>query len=291
MSGVNWIVASINETIWADWTLYVLLGAALIHALERFSQWRALTRGITLLRRSGGDAPSTMHAFQALCLALAGTAGVGSTSACGDRRDARRTRAVFWMWVVAVVAMGLKFTKSRCRCCIATRGPSVLAADRCGSPAWVSMNGRPAGSLGRFLAAVFCVALLVVTFTGSASSGLGRRGLAQSYFGVAPLVTATALTILVAAVLFGGARRLGAVIGCVVPIAFVLYALCGLGVLITQADGCRRLRHDLRSAFSAHETGGAFLGHLAATRFCSARAFYSTRARARRRSRTALRAR
>jgi len=170
MSGVNWIVASINETIWADWTLYVLLGAALSFTLwSRFSQWRALTRGITLLRRSGGDAPGAMHPFQALCLAIAGTAGVGSSiGGAAIAVTLGGPGAVFWMWVVAVVAMGLKFTEVTL---------SLLHRDLedpsrpGGGPMWVASTGFDEWTpgwqqLGRFLAAVFCVALLVVTFTG-----------------------------------------------------------------------------------------------------------------------------
>ena len=111
MSGVTQIVASINVTIWADWTLYVLLGAALLFTLwSRFSQWRALTHGVARLR-SSDEAPGTLHPFQALCLALGGTTGVGSIAGAAIAVTLGGPGAVFWMWIVAFVAMALKFTE------------------------------------------------------------------------------------------------------------------------------------------------------------------------------------
>src|SRR5262245_49131435 len=140
MSGVTQIVATINETIWADWTLYVLLGAALVFTLwSRISQWRALTRSIALLRRSDGDAPGAMHSFQALCLALAGTAGVGSSiGGAAIAVTLGGPGALFWMWVVAFVAMALKFTEVTLS--LLHRDLEDLQRPR-GGPMWVANVG------------------------------------------------------------------------------------------------------------------------------------------------------
>jgi len=282
MSGVTQIVASINVTIWADWTLYVLLGAALLFTLwSRFSQWRALTHGVARLR-SSDEAPGTLHPFQALCLALGGTTGVGSIAGAAIAVTLGGPGAVFWMWIVAFVAMALKFTEVTLS--MLHRDLEDPNATR-GGPMWVAATGFDEWTpgwqqLGRFLGAVFCVALLVVTFAGIGFFEVWNvAGITESYFGVAPLATAGVLTIVVAIVLFGGTHRLGVVIGSLVPFAFVLYVLCGLGVLVARADRLPGvLAMIFESAFSAREAGGAFLGASTgyAFLFGTQRAFYSS---------------
>jgi AGCS family alanine or glycine:cation symporter len=283
----NSIVGSINEVIWADWTLLVLLATGLLFTIRsRFVQWRALNHGFELLsgRYDDKTAPGAIRHFQALSAALSGTVGLGNIGGVAIAVSLGGPGAVFWMWVVGFIGMALKFTEVTL---------SMLhrniddPQNPHGGPMWVARKGfadwtQGWQTFGRFLAGLFCVTLLIATFTGISFFQVWNvANITESYFGVPGIVTASVLAVLVAAVVLGGVRRLGAVAGWLVPFMIGLYLLGGLALLIMRADQLpETFALIFRSAFSPHEAGGAFLGATAGYGFLFGmkRALYSNEA-------------
>jgi AGCS family alanine or glycine:cation symporter len=283
----NSFIRGINEVIWADWTLLVLLGTGLLFTIwSRFSQWRALTHGIELLRGRYDDpsAPGAVRHFQALAAALSGTVGLGNIGGVAIAVSLGGPGAVFWLWVVGFIGMALKFTEVTL---------SMLhrnlddPQNPHGGPMWVARNGfaewTPGWQLsGRFVAGLFCITLLIATFTGISFFQVWNvANITESYFGVPAMVTSVVMAVLVAAVILGGVKRLGAVAGWLVPFMIGLYLLGGLALLIKEVDQLPGVFAQIfRSAFSTHEAAGAFLGGTAGYGFLFGmkRALYSNEA-------------
>ncbi|MFQ5806178.1 MAG: alanine/glycine:cation symporter family protein [Phycisphaerae bacterium] len=101
---VNWI--------WAVPLFLLLLGCGLIFSLaSKFVQWRILTHGYACIRGHYDRPEDTGHInhFQALCAALSATVGLGNIAGVAVAVSLGGPGAVFWMWVVGVFGMALKF--------------------------------------------------------------------------------------------------------------------------------------------------------------------------------------
>jgi AGCS family alanine or glycine:cation symporter len=287
MSTFNAIVAAINERLWADWMLFVLLGAGVLFTvLTGFSQWRALTHGIELLRGRFDDptAPGAIRHFQALSAALSGTVGLGNIGGVAIAVSLGGPGAVFWMWVVGVVGMALKLTEVT----LSMIHRNVHdPANPHGGPMWVARKGFAGWGpgwerFGRVLAVLFCVTLVIATITGISFFQMWNvANVTESYFGIPMTVSSVFMATMVAVVVVGGIRRIGVVAEFLVPIMIVLYLAGGTLLLVMEADRLPEVLASIfRSAFSAHEAVGAFIGGSAgyAFLFGMKRALYSNEA-------------
>lgn len=287
MSGFNAIVAAVNERLWADWVLFVLLGAGLLFTFRTgFSQWRALTHGVELLRGRFDDptAPGAIRHFQALSAALSGTVGLGNIGGVAIAVSLGGPGAVFWMWVVGVVGMALKLAEVT----LSMIHRNVHdPANPHGGPMWVARKGFAGWGpgwerFGRVLAVLFCVTLVVATITGISFFQMWNvANVTESYFGIPMTVSSVFMATMVAIVVVGGIRRIGVVAEFLVPIMILLYLAGGSVLLVMEADRLPGVIASIfRSAFSAHEAVGAFIGGSAgyAFLFGMKRALYSNEA-------------
>jgi AGCS family alanine or glycine:cation symporter len=268
------IITTINNILWANWVLYVILGTGVIYTFwSIFSQYRSITHGTQVLRGKYDDKndPGAISHFQALSAALSATVGLGNIGGVALAIALGGPGAVFWMWVVGFFGMALKLTEVTL---------SMLYRDTSdphephGGPMYVVSKGlenmNPKfKTLGKFLGTVFCLTLLVSAVTGgNMFQAWNVADLTQEYFGVPQIATGIILAVMVAAVIIGGIRRIGSVAGRLVPFMVVLYLLAGTVVLIVNADKILpMLGLIISSAFNPHEAAGAFIGGTAATAF------------------------
>ncbi|MCH7812931.1 MAG: alanine:cation symporter family protein [Planctomycetes bacterium] len=101
---VNWV--------WTTPLFLLLLGCGLAFSVAtKFTQWRILTHGYACIRGhydQPGDTGHISH-FQALCAALSATIGLGNIAGVAVAVSVGGPGAVFWMWVVGLLGMALKF--------------------------------------------------------------------------------------------------------------------------------------------------------------------------------------
>ena len=116
--------------------------------------------------------------------------------------------------------------------------------------------------VGKFVGSVFCVTLLVSTITGGNMFQAWNVGeITEEYFGIPSIATGIVLAILVAMVIIGGIKRIGAVAGRLVPRMVALYLLAGAYVLIMSADEIpSMLAWIFRAEVTTQEYSVAFLG-------------------------------
>ena len=267
MTGFDTLLTTLNGILWHDSALLILLGTGVVFTVwSGFSQYKALTHGVQVVRGTYDDPddPGAISHFQALSAALSATVGLGNIGGVALAISLGGPGAVFWMWVVGFFGMAVKLTEVTLSMLYRnTDDPD----NPHGGPMWVVSKGlarmNPAlAPLGKFVGGVFCVTLLVSTITGGNMFQAWNVGeITEEYFDVPSIVAGIVLALLVAMVIIGGIKRIGAVAGRLVQIMVALYLLAGTYVLIISADQIPgMLALIFRSAFSPQEFSGAFLG-------------------------------
>lgn len=283
----NAAVATLGGVLWHPLVLYVLLASGTLFTLwSRFGQVRALTHGVAVVagRYSDEDDPGAINHFQALSAALSATVGLGNIGGVALAIGLGGPGAVFWMWVVGVLGMAFKSTE-------VTLSMLYRNADDpqnpSGGPMWVARKGTRdrapwLARLGRGAAGVFCVTLLISTVTGGNLYQAWNVGnVTQTYFGIPSLAAGVGLAVLVALVILGGVKRIGAVAGRLVPLMCGVYLLAALYVIAVRFDHLPAVVALIfQGAFDGVRAQGAFLGGTASFAFSIGlqRAFFSNEA-------------
>jgi alanine or glycine:cation symporter, AGCS family len=274
MDSLLGILITLNSIIWHDSVLIILLGTGVIFTIwSGFSQYRALTHGVLVLRGDYDDPnhPGAISHFQALAAALSATVGLGNIGGVALAISLGGPGAIFWMWIVGLFGMAIKLTEvSLSMLYRNTDDPD----NPHGGPMWVVSKGLSKvnpklAPLGKFIGGLFCLTLLVSTATGGNMFQAWNVGeITEEYFGIPSVFAGIALAVLVGMVIIGGIKRIGAVAGRLVPFMVTLYLLAGLFVLISHAEDIpSMLALIVRSAFVPQEMTGAFIGGTAGYAF------------------------
>ncbi len=287
MTTFDRLISAANAILWHDYVLFALLATGLLFTIwSRFCQYHALTHGVRVIRGAydnPGD-PGAINHFQALSAALSATVGLGNIGGVAIAISLGGPGAVFWMWVVGFIGMALKTTE-------VTLAMLYRNIDDPGNPhggsMWVIAKALAHRSprlapLGRALGGLFCCTLLVMVITGGNMFQAWNVGeLTQSYFGVPSIFSGIVLAVLVALVIIGGIRRIGAVAGWLAPVMVTMYVLGAIYVLALQAAEIPGMFALIfRGAFAPLEAQGAFIGGTMGYAFLYGlkRAFFSNEA-------------
>ena len=265
-------LAFLNSILWHDYVLYGIVGSGVLFTIwSGFSQYRALTHGPQVLRGvyNDPDDPGAINHFQALSAALSATVGLGNIGGVALAIALGGPGAIFWMWVIGFLGMGIKLTEVTMSMLYRnTDDPD----NPHGGPMWVAyraLERKNMPRLGRAIGVVFCIMLLGSTATGGNMFQAWNVGeLTQEYFGVPSWITGIVLAVLVGLVIIGGIRRIGKVTATLVPLMCLLYLAAGSFVLaLNIADIPAMFALIVKSAFVPTEATGAFVGGTAASAF------------------------
>lgn len=100
--------------IWSTPLFFLLLGAGLIFSIvTKFVQYRIISHGVACIRGLYDRPEDTGHIshFQALSAALSATIGLGNIAGVAVAVTLGGPGAVFWMWLVGLFGMTLKFVE------------------------------------------------------------------------------------------------------------------------------------------------------------------------------------
>ena len=267
METVMSLVTAFNGIVWGPWTLYMLLGTGILFTIwTKFSQFRVMSHGVSVTRGVYDDPhdPGAINHFQALSAALSATIGLGNIGGVAIAVSLGGPGAVFWMWLVGFFGMALKTVEITLTMMFRnTDDPH----DPHGGAMWVidrtlGKKGGAAKVLAKTIGVIFCITLVIMTIAGgNMFQTWNVADLSETYFGIPRIATGITLAVLVGLVIIGGIERIGHVAGRLVPIMCTLYLIAALAVLalnVTQIPGLLLLI--VKSAFSATEASGAFLG-------------------------------
>jgi alanine or glycine:cation symporter, AGCS family len=232
--------------IWADtaaaaiWTYMVpvLFGIGILLTFRiGFLQFRKLGTALRLTlskkSRASSGREGDVTPFAALSTALAATVGNGNIAGVATALVWGGPGAIFWMWVCGLLGMATKYSEAVLGVQFRKKHPDGTIA---GGPMYYIRYGLRDSWFSRSLAVMFaiCGALAALFGTGNMMQSNSMAAAFQSEFGVPPAITGTFITFMVALVILGGIKRIGAVTSRLVPLMILVYFAFGLVVLASN---------------------------------------------------------
>lgn len=226
----------LNDLLWGKVLIVVLIGLGLWFTIgSRFVQFRYFGRMFRILGANQAfarDKHGHLSSFQALMLSVAGRVGGGNIAGVAVAITLGGPGAIFWMWMVGLIGMATSYFE--CTLAQAYKQAEPDGTYR-GGPANYIVRGM--GGQWKWLAAVYS-ALLLVTF-GFGFNALQSYSVATSVndaFGIPVLASGIVLALIVAAIVFGGVRRIASVAEFLVPIMAVGYLAIAVFVIGTNLE-------------------------------------------------------
>ncbi|MGD8453688.1 MAG: alanine/glycine:cation symporter family protein [Phycisphaerae bacterium] len=273
--------------IWSNPLFLLLLGCGLLFTvLTRFVQWRILTHGYACIRGRYDKPDDTGHInhFQALCAALSATIGLGNIGGVALAVSVGGPGAVFWMWIVGLFGMALKFME--CTLAVMFRGVRIRKSAASGEeqhevrggPMWYMQKalveplwsrGNPFWVVFKVLAVLFAVSTILNALgSGNMFQGWNISDMLQKNFHVPTALSGAVVASLVGLVIIGGIQRIGNVASRLVPFMCIVYVLGALVVVLMHIHQVPYyLGLIVSSAFTASAGTGAFVGVAMKTAF------------------------
>ena len=251
-----------------------------------FSQYKIIRLAPKILRgdHNNRNDSGIINHFQALTTALSGTVGLGNISGVALAITLGGPGAIFWMWIIAIFGMAIKLIEVT----LSMLYRNIDNPDNPhGGPMWVADIGFKKifprySKLGKIIAVMFSVSIITSSITGgNMFQAWSVADVTYEYFGVEGWISGLLMSVIVAAVILGGIKRIAKVTSMIVPIMVALYILAGIYVLIVNfSDIPEMFRLIVVSAFTTSEASGAFIGGSVGTAFMfgTKRAIFSNEA-------------
>ncbi len=264
----------------------LLLAAVTFSFRTRFVQFRRLGRALVLPLRGNTDSSDGVSPFEAASTSLAATIGTGNIAGVAGALLLGGPGALLWLWVSALLGMGLKYAEIVIAMRYRRRGNDGVWR---GGPMYCISYGLPKRysilailfSLCGMLVALGMGNLVQVNTVAESAEALytvlsGRTG-PQSLLYVR-LTAGILAAVLLALVLSGGALRVGRAASLLVPVMSLLYLVFCFVILLARAPALPGVfRLILESAFSPRAAlgGTAGIGFLTTFRVGLSRGVFS----------------
>lgn len=264
----------------------LLLAAVTFSFRTRFVQFRRLGRALVLPLRGNADSSDGVSPFEAASTSLAATIGTGNIAGVAGALLLGGPGALLWLWVSALLGMGLKYAEIVIAMRYRRRGNDGVWR---GGPMYCISYGLPKRysilailfSLCGMLVALGMGNLVQVNTVAESAEALytvlsGRTG-PQSLLYVR-LTAGILAAALLALVLSGGALRVGRAASLLVPVMSLLYLVFCFVILLARAPALPGVfRLIFESAFSPQAAlgGTAGIGFLTTFRVGLSRGVFS----------------
>ena len=229
LEALHGIVNSLNTVLWSYVLIVLLIGIGVWFTLRTtFVQVRMLPEMLRLLTEGVGTKTEgkQISTFQAFCVSTASRVGVGNIAGVAIAIVTGGPGAVFWMWLIAFIGCATGFVESTlAQVYKLPKGDGAFH----GGPAYYIKNALKQPGVAKLFAI-----LISVTF-GLIYNSVQANTIALSVetaFGIDHLVTAIALCVLTALVIFGGMTRIAKVAEVLVPVMAGVYLLTAFVVVI-----------------------------------------------------------
>ena len=282
MEIIKLINDKVNGFVWGPVMLAFLIGCGLFLSYRlgfiQFSKFGYAMKNTVLSMFSKNqhkkDA-SGVSPFQAVATAMAGTIGTGSIAGLATAITVGGPGAVFWMWVSALLGMTTKFAEIVLSLHYREKNEY---GQWVGGPMYYLQNGLKL----KWLAVLFAIfGMLACLGTGNATQSNSIAVALNETFSVNSVVTGVVLTIVAAAVILGGMRRIASVNEKLVPFMAMFYVICSLVVLvvnITKIPAAFVLIFEEAFNFKAAAGGAGGYGIMVAMHYGFSRGVFSNEA-------------
>lgn len=252
MEAISNFVGTANGYIWSTGMLILCFGAGLIFTVMMgVPQIRMIPEMIRLLF-NGKASDEGLSSFQAFTLAIAGRVGVGNIAGVATAVCMGGPGAIFWMWMVAIIGSATSFVE----CSLSQLHKTVVNGEYRGG--WFNYIGDRWKGLGAFTAALFAITM---PFTQTSLHANNIAAAANNAFGVPKIVVGVIIAAILAAIVFGGAKRIGHAAEMIVPVMSVIYIIVALVVIFMNAGKIpAAFGLIFTSAFGKNQIIGAAMG-------------------------------
>ncbi|WP_226671856.1 alanine/glycine:cation symporter family protein [Rossellomorea aquimaris] len=272
------IIGKVSAWLWGP-PLIIVLGATGLYLtfLLKFIQFRyplyifKQTVG-SVFKKPKGE--GTVTPLQALTSALSSTIGAANIVGVPAAIMFGGPGAVFWMWVIALIGMALKFSES----VLAVRyREKNEKGEYVGGPMYYMTKGLNM----RWLGVWFAFALMIELIPSVMVQGNAVASTVEETFNVNGLITGIIVALIVVLIVFGGIKRIGKVTEVFVPFMALIYVGSALVILFMNVDAVPEFFSlILSNAFQPMSAMGGFAGVAVAEtiRWGFARGLYSNEA-------------
>ncbi|MFA7396268.1 MAG: sodium:alanine symporter family protein [Sphaerochaetaceae bacterium] len=216
------------------WPLVIIitLASIIFSVVLKFMQFRRFgyiaknTFGKMFEKEHVGE--GTITPFQAASSALAGTVGVGNIAGVGVAVALGGPGALFWMWVVAILAAVAKYAEVVLG--VHYREKDEETGEYRGGFMYIVKNAFK-GNWG-WLAFIWSLLFFIQFLISGAVQSNAIADVVQHSFGGSTLITGIVVAILAGLVILGGIKRIGKVAEKVVPFMAVVYVLGAIIILL-----------------------------------------------------------
>jgi alanine or glycine:cation symporter, AGCS family len=240
--------------LWSQPMIYFCLGVGLLFSiLTRFLQVRHFKEMIKLMME-GKSSKAGVSSFQALAIALSGRVGTGNIAGTATAIGFGGPGAVFWMWMIAFIGASSAFVESA----LAQVYKVKQDGEYRGGPAYYIEKGIGWKWYG-IIFAISALAAMALLMPGIQSNSIAA-GL-DNAFNISPAITGIFLVIILAAIIFGGVKRIANVAQYVVPFMAIGYVLVSLIIISFHLPQIPEVFSLIfRSAFSFDSAFGGIVG-------------------------------
>ena len=229
-------LSAISSFIWGAPLLILIscVGIYLTFALRGIQITQLVRAFIYMFKPEKGEGQSgDISAFAALSTALAATIGTGNIVGVATAIYQGGPGALFWMWLIAVFGMATKYAEGVLA--IKYRGKD-RAGYIAGGPMYYIEMGMD--KKWRWLAKMFAFFGVMVALVGIGTfpqvNGI-TESISMTFHLPIPLISIV-LTLVVAAIILGGVKRISKIAMVVVPFMAVAYVVIGITILALNAE-------------------------------------------------------
>ncbi|MBN2796335.1 MAG: alanine:cation symporter family protein [Clostridia bacterium] len=248
------VVDFLNTIIWSKFLVYLCLGAGIYFSvLLLFPQVRLIKDMVGQLF-TGGDSESGVSSFQSFAMALGGRVGTGNIAGVASAIGFGGPGAVFWMWAIAFLGAGSAYIEAA----LAQVWKEEMDGEYRGGPQYYIEKGI--GS--KIFAVVFAVSAIISV--GFFLPGIQANSIAlamDNAFGIPTVVSGIIVALALAAIIFGGVKRIGKAAEVLVPFMAIAYIIISLIIIVMNiGDVPAVFKLILVNAFSTKAAFGAIIG-------------------------------
>lgn len=233
MSGLSELIVSFSDWIWGVPMLVILAGGSVFLTIRfGFLQFRYFPFAMKetfgkILHPPEGE--GTVSPFAAATAALASTIGASNIVGVPVAIAFGGPGAVFWMWVVALLATAAKFAEIVLGMKYREKNEEGVYV---GGPMYYLSKGLK-GAFGKAMGIIFAFFLMIELIPSIATQAVSAVQTAST-LNIPAYVTGAFLVIIVGLVVFGGIKRITEVTEKLVPIMAIVYLATALIIILVN---------------------------------------------------------
>lgn len=249
------IVGATNDFLWSKLLIIMLVSIGFYFTFKsRFLQIRLVKEMVRVLKEGTTGSKDGISPFQAFCISMAARVGTGNITGIAIAIALGGPGAVFWMWIIAIIGSASSFVESTLAQVYKVKDKEGFR----GGPAYYMEKGLNK----RWMGALF--AILITLSFGLVFNAVQSNTITVAFensFGTDRLTLGIIMTVIFAAIIFGGVKRIAKMSEYIVIVLAVLYIGVALFIVLTNITKMPEvLSLIVKNAFGLEQAVGGSLG-------------------------------